>query len=36
MLREDMMDIEVTDIGLPMLDIFVPFKLKAKTTKTTR
>ncbi len=28
--------VEITDIGLPMLDILVPFKLKAKTTKTTR
>jgi hypothetical protein len=28
--------IEITDIGLPMLDVLVPFKLKAKTAKTTR
>ena len=33
-LREDEMDIEMREFGLPMLQILVPFKLKTKTTKT--
>ena len=33
-MREDEMDIEMREFGLPMLQILVPFKLKTKTTKT--
>jgi len=35
-MRDDLMDIEIYDMDLGPRRIFVPFGLKAKTTKTTR
>ena len=33
-MREDELDIEMREIGLPMLQSLVPIRLKTKTTKT--